>query len=161
MYERAATAAPTRGTPAPAARTAGTPPAQTAAQQQAAETRAFTQQVERFNQQRENLLPKTGTTSTQVSNKEIETAPGGANQSVSDILVSQFPAVSQDSTSSGDYHVRNDHANVQFRINGILLPDGVSGFAWTEMAGNKERWGETSRKAHTNSVAQSVNDVMA
>jgi hypothetical protein len=126
--KRAATAAPTRGAPAPAARTAATAPAQTAAQQQAAETRAFTQQVERFNQQRENLLPKTGTTSTQVTNNEIDTAPGGANQSVSDILVSQFPAVSQDSTSSGDYHVRNEHANVQFRINGILLPDGVSGF---------------------------------
>ncbi len=128
--KRTVTAAPTRGKPAPAAaRTAAAPPAQTAAQQQAAATRAFTQQVERFNQQRDNLLPKTGTTSSQVNNKEIDAAPGGANQSVSDILVSRFPAVSQDSTSAGDYHVRNEHANVQFRINGILLPDGVSGFA--------------------------------
>ena len=25
-------------------------------------------------------------------------------------------------------HVRNDHANVQFRINGVMLPDGVTGF---------------------------------
>jgi hypothetical protein len=25
-------------------------------------------------------------------------------------------------------HVRNDHANLQFRINGVLLPDGVTGF---------------------------------
>jgi hypothetical protein len=128
---RAATTAPTRGggaaAPTPAAPTPT--PAQTAAQQQAAATRAFTQQVERFNQSRENLLPKTGTTSSQVTNKEIDYAPGGANQTVSDILVSQFPGVSQDSTSSGDYHVRNDHANVQFRINGIVLPDGVSGFA--------------------------------
>src|SRR6202012_3075901 len=24
--------------------------------------------------------------------------------------------------------VRNDHANVQYRINGVLLPDGVTGF---------------------------------
>ena len=43
--------------------------------------------------------------------------------------MTQFPGVSQDSTSSGDYHVRNEHANVQFRINGIILPDGISGFA--------------------------------
>ena len=43
--------------------------------------------------------------------------------------MSQFPGVSQDSTSSGDYHVRNEHANVQFRINGIVLPDGISGFS--------------------------------
>ena len=25
--------------------------------------------------------------------------------------------------------MRNEHANLQYRINGILLPDGVSGFA--------------------------------
>jgi hypothetical protein len=108
-------------------------PAQTAAQiaaaREAAATRAFTQQVERANQVRENISPKTGTDVTQVSHQDISNAPGGANQSISDILVYQFPGVSQDSTSSGDYHVRNDHANVQFRINGIILPDGVSGFA--------------------------------
>ena len=31
--------------------------------------------------------------------------------------------------ASGQIHVRNEHANVQFRINGIILPDGVSGFS--------------------------------
>jgi hypothetical protein len=103
--------------------------AQTVAAQQAAATRAFTQQVERFNQQREYIQPRTGTTSSERTSQQIEQAPQGANQSISDILVSQFPGVSQDSTSSGDYHVRNEHANVQFRINGIVLPDGVSGFA--------------------------------
>ena len=29
----------------------------------------------------------------------------------------------------GLLHVRNDHANVQFRINGVMLPDGVTGFS--------------------------------
>ena len=33
------------------------------------------------------------------------------------------------SAASGALHLRNDHANVQYRVNGILLPDGVSGFA--------------------------------
>ena len=36
--------------------------------------------------------------------------------------------MSQDSAASGLLHVRNDHANVQFRINGVMLPDGVTGF---------------------------------
>jgi outer membrane receptor protein involved in Fe transport len=40
----------------------------------------------------------------------------------------QAPGVSQDSAASGSIHVRNDHANVQFRINGVMLPDGVTGF---------------------------------
>jgi hypothetical protein len=127
-----------RTAPAPAAPARTAPvqtavPAQTAAQiaaaREAAATRAFTQQVEKANQVRENIVPRTGTDVTQVSHQDISNAPGGANQSVGDLLVNQFPGVSQDSTSSGDYHVRNDHANVQFRVNGILLPDGVSGFA--------------------------------
>jgi hypothetical protein len=127
---RAATAAPTRATPARAA--PAVPPqtaAQTAATLQAAATRAFTQQVEKFNQTRENILPKTGTTFSERTAQDIENAPQGGNQQIGDLLVSQFPGVSQDSTSSGDYHVRNDHANVQYRINGIVLPDGISGFA--------------------------------
>ena len=40
----------------------------------------------------------------------------------------QAPGISQDSAASGNFHVRNEHANVQIRINGIMLPDGVSGF---------------------------------
>ena len=32
------------------------------------------------------------------------------------------------SPRSGLLHVRNDHANVQFRINGAMLPDGLTGF---------------------------------
>ena len=36
--------------------------------------------------------------------------------------------MSQDSAASGDLHVRNEHANLQYRINGIMLPDGVGAF---------------------------------
>ena len=43
-------------------------------------------------------------------------------------MLLQAPGVSQDSAASGLLHVRNDHANVQYRINGILLPDGITGF---------------------------------
>ena len=43
-------------------------------------------------------------------------------------MVLQLPGVTQDSAASGSLHVRNEHANVQTRINGIMLPDGVSGF---------------------------------
>jgi outer membrane receptor protein involved in Fe transport len=39
----------------------------------------------------------------------------------------QTPGVSYDSAiSNPDFHVRNEYANVQYRINGIQLPDGVS-----------------------------------
>ena len=57
----------------------------------------------------------------------IETLPQGTNGSINKVLL-QAPGVSQDSAASGEIHVRNEHANVQYRINGITLPDGISGF---------------------------------
>ena len=38
----------------------------------------------------------------------------------------QAPGVAQD--SFGQIHVRGEHANVQFRINGVELPEGLSVF---------------------------------
>ena len=63
-----------------------------------------------------------------MSHATIEALPGSTNTPVERLLL-QFPGVSQDSAVSGDLHVRNDHANVQYRINGILLPDGLTGFS--------------------------------
>ena len=63
-----------------------------------------------------------------MSHATIEALPGSTNTPVEKLLL-QFPGVSQDSAVSGDLHVRNDHANVQYRINGILLPDGLTGFS--------------------------------
>ena len=80
-----------------------------------------------FDQARGNIFTTVGTTSDTISHDTIQDLPGGTNQSVEQVLL-QAPGVSQDSAASGLLHVRNDHANLQFRINGILLPDGVTGF---------------------------------
>jgi hypothetical protein len=80
-----------------------------------------------FDQARGNLYTTIGTTSDTISHDTIETLPQGINQPVEKVLL-QAPGVSQDSAASGLLHVRNDHANVQFRINGVMLPDGVTGF---------------------------------
>ena len=45
-----------------------------------------------------------------------------------DKVLLQMPGVTQDSAASGELHVRNEHANLQYRINGIMLPDGVGAF---------------------------------
>ena len=34
----------------------------------------------------------------------------------------------QDSAANGDLHVRGEHANLQYRINDVLLPEGITGF---------------------------------
>jgi outer membrane receptor protein involved in Fe transport len=80
-----------------------------------------------FDQSRSNLYTTAGTTSDTISHDAIQNLPQGTNQSVEKVLL-QAPGVSQDSAVAGALHVRNDHANVQFRINGVMLPDGVTGF---------------------------------
>ena len=80
-----------------------------------------------FDQARSNIFTTIGTTSDTISHNTIEDLPQGPNATVEQVLL-QAPGVSQDSAASGSLHVRNDHANVQYRINGILLPDGVTGF---------------------------------
>jgi outer membrane receptor protein involved in Fe transport len=108
--------------PAQAPQQAATPaPAPSAAEQLAATN-------QRFDQARDsNLLSKTGTSSFDFSRAVIEALPQGNNAPLDKVLL-QAPGVSQDSAASGSFHVRNEHANVQTRINGILLPDGVGGF---------------------------------
>src|SRR6202022_4139305 len=80
-----------------------------------------------FDQSRSNLYTTAGTTSDTISHDTIQDLPQGTNQSVEKVLL-QAPGVSQDSAASGSLHVRNDHANVQFRVNGVMLPDGLTGF---------------------------------
>ena len=33
--------------------------------------------------------------------------------------------------SYGQLHVRGDHANIQYRIDGVTLPEGITGFGQT------------------------------
>jgi hypothetical protein len=95
-------------------------------QQASAERRTQTQ-VTTFNTTRDNIYTTVGTNKDTISKEDIQKLPQGENTPVDKILL-QLPGVSQDSAASGNLHVRNEHANVQYRINGIMLPDGVSGF---------------------------------
>jgi len=73
------------------------------------------------------LYAPVGTAPTTISRDTIDALPQGNNATVEKVIL-QAPGVSQDSAASGSFHIRNEHANVAVRINGIMLPDGVSGF---------------------------------
>jgi outer membrane receptor protein involved in Fe transport len=74
-----------------------------------------------------NLFPKVGATSSSLDREAIDALPRGADTPLDKVLL-QLPGVSYDSAVSNvDFHVRNEYANVQYRIDGILLPEGVSG----------------------------------
>ncbi len=115
----------------PAANQAAKPATAAQTPQQAAITaaQAVEATTETLNKKRDDvILPKTGTNVYQMTQQDIDNIPGGANTQVDQVLL-RAPGVTQDSAASGSFHLRNDHANVQFRINGILLPDGVTGFS--------------------------------
>jgi hypothetical protein len=97
-----------------------TPPA-TPAEQLAAKTAPL-------DKARANILPRTGTNSYDLGAATISALPQGDNAPIEKTLL-QTPGFSPDSAASGALHLRNEHANVQYRVNGILLPDGVSGFS--------------------------------
>src|SRR5450631_4680018 len=80
-----------------------------------------------FDVARDNLSPRFGASSFDMNHAFIETLPQGTDTPINTVLL-QAPGVAQDSAVNGDIHVRNEHANVQYRINGITLPDGISGF---------------------------------
>jgi len=106
-------------------------PQQAAAPQAPAPSAAeqITATNQRFDQARDsNLLPKTGTNTFDFSRAVIESLPQGDNAPLDKVLL-QAPGVTQDSAASGQFHVRNEHTNVQYRINGIQIPDGVGGFS--------------------------------
>jgi outer membrane receptor protein involved in Fe transport len=72
------------------------------------------------------LLPTLGATDYSIDQDALLALPQGRNTPL-DKVVLQIPGVSYDSAiSNPDFHVRNEYANVQYRINGIQLPDGVS-----------------------------------
>src|SRR5208337_2103706 len=122
--------APSQGARSPeaASQASAAPPEGTVGSQNAnAVPPEFVTKVERLNAAREFILPKIGVNSYNLDRQAIEALPQGDNTPLDKVLL-QAPGVAQDSAASGNLHVRNEHANLQYRINGILLPDGVSGF---------------------------------
>src|SRR6202140_4018551 len=99
---------------------AAAPPPQTEAQIVAGEST-------KLDEARKNIVAPVGANTYEVNHQAIEALPQGANNTLDKVLL-QTPGVSQDSAASGDLHIRNEHGNIQYRINGIMLPDGVTGF---------------------------------
>lgn len=102
-----------------------TPPTQGAAPDQAVAQVQVT--AARLRSARIDLSPEVGTTVYKIDSKMVDMLGQGDNTPFSEVLL-HLPGVSQDSKGSGSIHVRDDHANVQYRINGVQLPEGISGF---------------------------------
>lgn len=79
----------------------------------------------RLDQARNALSPQTGSSQYVIDHKAIARLPLGAATPMNQVLL-QAPGVVQD--SYGELHVRGDHANLQYRINGVIIPESIGGF---------------------------------
>ncbi|WP_430391514.1 TonB-dependent receptor [Dyella sp. 20L07] len=78
-----------------------------------------------LDQARNSLSPDTGSSQYVIDQKAIQAMPLGESTPLNQVIL-QAPGVVQD--SYGGLHVRGDHANLQYRINGVMLPESISGF---------------------------------
>jgi hypothetical protein len=74
---------------------------------------------------RGEIAPGLGASVYQFQRQTIENQVQGDNAPVNQVLL-QAPGVVQD--AFGQLHVRGDHGNLQFRINGVQLPEGINVF---------------------------------
>ncbi|HUJ97758.1 MAG TPA: carboxypeptidase-like regulatory domain-containing protein, partial [Stellaceae bacterium] len=83
--------------------------------------------AKRLEAARLSIEPQLGASTYTITNQAIQAQPGGENNSLDTVLL-QAPGVDQDNLANGGIHVRNEHLGVQYRINGVVLPEGVSFF---------------------------------
>lgn len=84
--------------------------------------------AQQLNAARNGIETDIGASSYQIGEVAIQSTPGGDNTLLNQVIL-QAPDVAQD--SFGQFHVRGEHAGIQYRINGIILPEGISFFGQT------------------------------
>jgi len=82
--------------------------------------------AQRLDAARSEVEPALGATTYSMPEAFIDNLPtGGANAELNQVIL-QAPGVAQD--SFGQLHVRGDHGNIQFRLNNVILPEGLQVF---------------------------------
>jgi len=84
--------------------------------------------AQHLNEERSRIDTQTGASTYTFNSKDIQSAPGGDNVQLNQVML-QVPDAAQD--SFGQLHIRGDHNGLQFRLNGVILPDGISVFGQT------------------------------
>jgi outer membrane receptor protein involved in Fe transport len=81
--------------------------------------------AQHLNEARNAIQTQTGASTYTINEAAIGAEPGGDNQLLNQVIM-QAPEVAQD--SFGQFHVRGEHNGLQYRLNGIILPEGISVF---------------------------------
>jgi len=73
---------------------------------------------------RDQIAPSLGAVTYTIGPKQIEATPLGSNANFQQVLL-QAPGVVED--SYGQFHIRGEHADVAYRVNGVILPEPING----------------------------------
>jgi outer membrane receptor for ferrienterochelin and colicins len=84
--------------------------------------------AQRLDAARSTVEPALGATTYSLPEAFINNLPAGANTQLNQVVL-QAPGVAQD--SFGQLHIRGDHGNVQYRLNNVILPEGLQVFGQT------------------------------
>ena len=84
--------------------------------------------AQKLNEARAGIETQTGASTYTIDSAAIQAMPGGENTQLNQVIL-QAPDVAQD--SFGQLHVRGEHNGLQYRLNGIILPEGISVFSQT------------------------------
>src|SRR3984893_9238 len=74
---------------------------------------------------REQIVPSLGATRYTVGPDRLDSQAQGENAPFNQTIL-RFPGVAQD--SFGQLHVRDEHGNLQYRIDDVLIPESIPGF---------------------------------
>ena len=77
---------------------------------------------------RNGIETQLGASTYTVTAKDIDNEPGGENTLLNQVIL-QAPGAAQD--SFGQLHIRGEHNGLQYRLNGIIIPEGISVFGQT------------------------------
>ncbi|MBA2587481.1 MAG: TonB-dependent receptor [Alphaproteobacteria bacterium] len=100
----------------------------TAAPALAQSTESVTVSAQKLAAARNGIQTQTGASTYTITAKDIQNQPGGDNAALNSVVL-QMPGVAQD--SFGQLHIRGEHNGLQYRLNGIILPEGISVFGQT------------------------------
>jgi outer membrane receptor protein involved in Fe transport len=74
---------------------------------------------------RDQIAPSLGAVTYTMGANQIQSTPKGEDAPFQQVLL-RAPGVVAD--SFGQVHVRGEHANLTYRVNGVILPEGLNGF---------------------------------
>jgi outer membrane receptor protein involved in Fe transport len=83
--------------------------------------------VGHFEKATTQIMKDLGATVSVKDTAQLQSIPQGEAAPVNQIIM-YFPGVAEDSAENGDLHVRGEHGNLQYRIDDVLLPEGIVGF---------------------------------